>query len=137
MSMGESIQGFKEGGKSAIRRFIDDWGLVLIVILVGLASFGLGRLSALEGHKQPVQVIQSASAAAAVGTAQNEANSGGPETVPVGGEVVASKNGTVYHLPWCSGAQRISASNKVTFASEAEAKAAGYRPAKNCKGLTQ
>jgi len=48
---------------------------------------------------------------------------------------VGSKNSNKYHLPWCSGARRIAEHNKVWFSSKAEAEAAGYTPAGNCKGI--
>lgn len=51
------------------------------------------------------------------------------------GSIIASKNGSKYHFPWCVGAARIKESNKIWFSSEKEAKSAGYTPAKNCKGL--
>lgn len=51
------------------------------------------------------------------------------------GIYVASKNGTKYHLPSCSGAKRIKEENKIWFNSKQEAVQAGYEPAKNCKGI--
>jgi hypothetical protein len=51
------------------------------------------------------------------------------------GRYVASKNGSAYHLPWCSGAARIKEENKIWFATKEEAEAAGYRAASNCKGI--
>jgi hypothetical protein len=51
------------------------------------------------------------------------------------GSVVASKTGSAYYLPSCSGAARIKPENLVTFASAVEAQAKGYSPAKTCKGL--
>lgn len=93
----------------------DDVLVVLIIILVGFASFGLGRLSVVENNREVVQIEQSASVAQST--------------------YVASKNGSVYHLPWCSGAQRISEKNKIFFNSKEEAERAGYRPAGNCKGI--
>jgi hypothetical protein len=51
------------------------------------------------------------------------------------GEVVASKNGTKYYAPNCSGAARISEANKVWFVSAAAAENAGYSAASNCPGL--
>jgi len=50
-----------------------------------------------------------------------------------GDQVVASKNSTLYHYPWCSGAQRIKEKNKITFVSEQEAQSRGYALASNCK----
>ena len=51
------------------------------------------------------------------------------------GMYVGSKSGTAYHLPTCSGAKNIKDSNKIWFTSREEAKAKGYHPASNCKGL--
>jgi hypothetical protein len=48
---------------------------------------------------------------------------------------IASKNGTKYHRIDCPGARTIKESNKVYFASEDEARKAGYAPASNCPGL--
>ena len=51
------------------------------------------------------------------------------------GTYVASKSGTKYYLPSCASAKRIKDENKVWFATEAAAAAAGYAPAANCEGL--
>ncbi|MBI2617891.1 hypothetical protein HYW58_00315 [Candidatus Kaiserbacteria bacterium] len=103
--------------------------VVLIIILIGSAGFGLGRLSALQDNVVPVTVIQQErSAQASVSTASTAI------TAP-SDSVVASKVGTKYHFPWCPGAQQISEKNKITFISAEEARASGYTPAANCKGL--
>lgn len=57
------------------------------------------------------------------------------EAVGDSGRVVASKNGTKYHYPWCAGAKQISEKNLITFESIESARTAGYTPASNCKGL--
>ena len=49
-----------------------------------------------------------------------------------GTDVRGNKRSKVYHLPGCPGFEAMSASNIITFASEADAQAAGYRKAKNC-----
>ncbi|MBI2048583.1 MAG: hypothetical protein HYT30_01515 [Parcubacteria group bacterium] len=97
---------------------VNDFAMPLLVIFVGVGSFGLGRLSAQEAQKQPTAVSQVAAA-----------------VMPQGGTVIASKTGKKYHFPWCAGTQQISEKNKITFASEEKARAAGYLPAGNCKGL--
>lgn len=97
-----------------------------IIALVALASFGLGRLGTAR-PSEPLTIDYFAEARPlAAGAALAEASPGG---------VVASKKGTKYHLPWCSGAQTISEENRVYFESEEAAREAGYEPAKNCKGL--
>lgn len=95
-----------------------------VLILVGIASFGLGRQS-VESPKIEANLASPAAAAE-----KRPIEEPLPST-----QYVASKNGQVYHLPHCSGAKRISPANKITFASKAEAEAAGYRPAANCKGI--
>ena len=122
---------------------------VLLIILVGISSFGLGRLSLLEGKKEDVRItnvipFETASALSPLlkkeTSTPNEAgalssDSIPPEALPKGGQLVASKGGTKYHFPWCSGAQRISEANKIWFNSIEEARKMGYTPASNCKGL--
>jgi hypothetical protein len=118
-----NIAGGRKGG---------EYGIALVLVLLGAVSFGLGRLSAT--NDAPSTIATCAAAPAALPIAQ----AGGEQAVPrsaVGGQFVASKNGSVYHLPWCSGAQRIKEENKVWFASKDAAARAGYRPAANCKGL--
>lgn len=100
----------------------------LIIILVGFASFGLGRLSKTQEMHAPVQIYEEQLPIQEEG---GEVRSAQIDT----GSVVASKNGTKYHLPWCSGAQRIKEENKIWFTTIEEAKAAGYTPAANCKGI--
>ena len=46
---------------------------------------------------------------------------------------VASKSGTKYHALTCPGAKQIKESNKIFFAAETDAEAAGYTRAANCK----
>lgn len=92
--------------------------LVIILLLACILSFGLGYLSGRDAEKgSDVSVVTSPLAASTTE------------------RVVASKNGTKYYLPWCVGADRISDSNKVWFASTDAAKLQGYSPASNCKGL--
>jgi len=100
--------------------------VVLVVILTTFASFGLGRLSIIDESRIPVQIDNSATVFDSIKTADGSIE---------GQLYVASKNGTKYHFPWCSGAKRIKESNKISFSSKEEALKAGYSPAGNCKGL--
>jgi hypothetical protein len=108
--------------KAFLDHFLASWGLVALIFVSVLGAFGLGRLSALIEAKPLVQVAQAASEAA-------------PRPLQAGGYYVASRNGSVYYFPWCAGAGNIAEANKRWFTSEEAAKAAGYRAAKNCKGL--
>ena len=101
---------------------VSEWGLIAIVLLLGLSSFGLGRLSALQDARPPVAIMQAAMQPA-------------PRTMTEGGLVVAARGGGSYYYPWCTGATKIAPANQVWFQSEADAKAAGLAPAKGCKGF--
>jgi hypothetical protein len=49
--------------------------------------------------------------------------------------LVASKNGTKYYFPWCSGVSKINEANKVWFDSYESAQKAGLTAAANCPNL--
>ena len=49
------------------------------------------------------------------------------------GKIIGNKNSRIYHWPGCPGYTKIAEQNRVPFNSTAEAEAAGYRAAKNCK----
>jgi hypothetical protein len=113
-----------------------------IIFLVGMASFGLGRLSALESGKVPVNIenipLQAQVFKSSANSRQDITPNQGEKAssfLKEGGMLVGSKNSDKYHLPWCSGAKRIKEENKIYFSSVEEAKAKGYTPAGNCKGL--
>jgi hypothetical protein len=112
----------------------NDVFVILLILFVGSGSFALGRLSVGETSKTPI-TIENVQFGASVGSQEGLNLSNNVESVNQGGEVVASKNGSKYHFPWCSGAQTMKEENKVWFASIADARSAGYEPAKNCKGL--
>lgn len=101
--------------------------LTLVIVLVALASFGLGRRS-IEESVRPVGSSASV-------TKSLEKDEGSDEVTSDSTYYVASKNGEAYHLPFCSGAKRISDTNLIKFSTKEEAEAAGYRPAANCPGL--
>jgi hypothetical protein len=101
---------------------LGEWGLLALVLLVGIMSFGLGRFSAFEDVKPPVSIT----------LAGGEAK---PQSMYMGGLYVASRTGSVYYYPWCSGASNIAPQNQRWFKSPQEAQNAGYKPSKACKGL--
>ncbi len=122
--VGTSIQEKRQIFKSFL---MDDTFFYSILILcIGIGSFGLGRYSMSQNvtQSQPASVIFHAQPAPS--TTSPSVNT---QTY------VASKNSDKYHLPWCSGAKRITEENKIWFATKDEAKSAGYTPAGNCKGI--
>lgn len=120
----------------------------VLIVLVGGVAFMLGRAS-IEPNSTSTQIIapvqlleQIALPVAGQGTAVSAASAAetatSTESIPttVGiTTVIASKNGTKYHLPTCPGASQIKEANRLEFASIEQARAAGYEPAKNCPGL--
>lgn len=99
-----------------------------LLLLVGIASFGLGRQSVIETKQtaiskpQPLEEIRPL-------VATEEPLAAGSSNTTV---VVASKSGSRYHLPDCPGAGQIKPSNLITFPSITAAESAGYTPAANC-----
>jgi hypothetical protein len=130
--------------------------VVLMVVAVALASYGLGYKSAektavlppplpLMIHDQaPFEGVVSNESTTRASTTREVATPQAPERASVKnsapeanteGMYVGSRKGTKYHLPWCAGARTISEENRVWFASKEEAETQGYAPAKNCKGI--
>lgn len=127
-SLVEKIKGFVEEHRPNLRTIPDDLFLGLIIILVAFGSFGLGRLSKIEGSKTPVQFENMPDSTqekvrpfSSVSTTDNQ--------------LVGSKSGTKYYYSWCAGVQNILPTNLVHFASKADALARGYTPSATCKGL--
>ena len=105
----------------------------LLLVLVGVVSFGLGQRSvAGQSGGGPA-----ASLPAGVTFSQAPTTTAvqpAPTPTPAD-QVVASRSGTKYHRLDCPGAAQIKDTNKVYFDSPALAQAAGYTPAANCPGL--
>lgn len=140
--LGEKI---KSQGESLGRHF--SWSEIdtkyytaLIILLVGLGAFGLGRLSAGSAVREPItiekteesRVVSSSNSASVAQAVKTQLSSTGGASA---GSIVASKTGTKYYYPWCGGVNNIADKNKVWFNSVDEARANGYTPASNCKGL--
>ena len=111
----------------------DELFYALLVLLVGVTAFGLGRLSAGTVSEPAASTVPSVEYSRPT-TVSNQ-----PASLIVASTTqkayVASKNSTKYHLPWCSGAKRISEENKVWFASKEEVEKTGRTPASNCPGI--
>jgi hypothetical protein len=142
-------------GKIGLPKLSDGLLTVITVVLASSASFGLGMLAersiAGEGGGVKIQGVPAGafSAAAALAPIPKASKSSNvsvkskstAKEEPTGtataetGVYVASKKGTKYHLPTCSGAKTMSEENKIWFTTKEEAEAAGYMPAANCKGL--
>jgi hypothetical protein len=110
---------------------------LFVVVLVGLCSFGLGRLSVLNIHDNNEMILGNTN----VDIVKEEiGNTSFDKIDPIKNEVspkekmyVASKNGKLYYGTNCSGAKRIATKNEVWFPSAIEAEKAGYTLSSSCK----
>ncbi len=108
--------------------------VMLIIILVGFGSYGLGRLSVNQSEGARIEIIKASQAS--LTPPKDALRASVPtESSNTASVVVASKSGKKYHFPWCAGAKQIAEKNKIIFNSKEEARHAGYTPAANCKGL--
>ena len=145
--LGQKIKSFWENLKNRLEpgETAGKYYTALIIVLVGLSSFGLGRLSIQDENREPITIetdgVNQTGNIPQVSTSANNLNqtasvvSSIATKIEPGGKLVASKNGTKYYFPWCAAAAKIADANKVWFNSEAEARAKGLQPAANCKGL--
>jgi hypothetical protein len=120
--------------KNFVKNNGSDIFVILVIILVALIAFGIGRLTAPK--IEPIQIKNLEKASIENLDIENQGKVYPPATEQGDiGRVVGSKNSDKYHLPDCPGAKQISEQNKVWFDSIEAAEKAGYKPAGNCPGL--
>ncbi len=103
--------------------------IVILMILLGLSSYGLGKLSSMEKGNDPTSLQEEEtipttpiiSKIIATSTKISENNTG---------LVFASKSGTKYYYPNCT--SRVKEENKVWFNSIQEAESVGLTLASGC-----
>ena len=106
--------------------------VIIIIILVGLGSFELGRLSKnspnngikIEYTGQEANVIESAD--------QNLSNLQNPQK-SISGNFFASNRGTKYYSISCGAGKTIKEENRIYFATSTEAQNAGYELSSSCR----
>lgn len=104
---------------------------IALSIALALSAFGIGKLSELKAQKSPIKVIDPR----VVILPKEEMTTSTEPILQSGGGVVGVKSSKKYYFPWCHPVPRLKEGNAVPFQSIEEARAAGYEPAKNCKGL--
>jgi hypothetical protein len=117
-----TIANAQERCKVFVSKIPRDAVIVGVLVLASSASFGLGYLTGLDTRQGSSITIKATPLADSFATSTSGT-----------GKIVASKNGTKYYPSTCAGANRISESNKVWFASAQAAETAGYTLAANCK----
>ena len=90
---------------------------VIILVLIAVISFVLGQISIKSSFSPSVEEATYAKIC--------------PQAENINGAVYASWYGRSYYAPWCKSHIKY----KRWFQSEQAALTAGYRPARNCRGL--
>jgi hypothetical protein len=111
---------------------------ILVVILVGLASFELGRLSKHPSSGINVEYQASALAteaeAAVINTQSTVSNTVTTSSKKPSNEgYFASKRGKKYYPSDCSAGKTIKMENRIYFATEADAVARGFEKSTSCR----
>jgi hypothetical protein len=127
----EKIKGFLESEKGK------DILVVIIVILVGLGSFELGRLSkesASGGVKieYPSQGDEVTQPVDSTQTSLKNSNTNVASSDSSGKTFFASSRGSKYYTTSCSAGKTIKQENRVWFSTGEEAEAAGYTLSSAC-----
>jgi hypothetical protein len=115
-----------------------DLYIVIMIILVGTASYGLGKISSFEKNKTPISILKAREYMNSIvlnDTSNTKTETQSVQAQQTDGKIVASKSGTKYYYSWCTGVSRIKEENKIWFNSIEEARSAGLTPASNCVGL--
>ena len=131
-----------------LKSFIQDdtTYIAFLLVVVGVGSFGLGKMSLDTNSKNmsniatpallfntPSSTKDQSSELVSVSAVSGTRNPVPPTALSKSAHnFVASKAGTKYHALTCSGAKTIKESNKIYFATVDEAEAAGYTRAANC-----
>ena len=119
--------------------------VIIIVILVGLGSFKLGRLSKENGSsglkilpavavEYPNQIeTQSASAILSQNSLETNIKTSPIISNPTGKTFFASNRGTKYYTISCYAGKTIKQENRVYFTTGEEAQKAGYELSSSCR----
>lgn len=110
--------------------------IVLIVILVGLGSFELGRLSK-SGRSPGIKIKypdQVTNQPANAFSASSDASYNDPESASANtGSFFASKRGKKYYPLGCPAGSTLKEENKIWFETREEAEATGYELSSSCE----
>ena len=119
----------------------------ILLVVIGSILFALGRLSIMEKSKTGIRIeypntketssviVAISSTTSAVPKSKIDTNTVVVPAVYQSSVVIGSKSGKKYYFPWCGTVKRIKPENQVHFASIEQARAAGFTPGGNCKGL--
>ncbi len=132
-----SIHNITEKIKSIGHRFVESIVTVVVITLVSLGSFFLGRFSNNNNIYESKVLSENKIIDSKTNVENNdeiiEYTKKVPQINKEEGKYLASKNGKMYYPVSCKSASRIKDKNRVYFKTEDDAKYLGYRKAENCK----
>lgn len=112
-----------------------DYGVTWLVYLS--VSFGVGLWFAvreeLDRRSRPAYLPSSTTTVSTPASSPRNVPATPPQPTVAGTAVVGSRIRTKFHRPGCRWARKISSRNRITFASSADARRAGYRPCGECR----
>ncbi len=106
--------------------------MVLLIVATGAVAFILGAVSSNTWQQAPIVVERGEVSIVQSNTNNDNSNNKLKESAKKCA-LVGSRNGTKYYPPTCSHARRISPKNLRCFATEDDAKNAGYTRSTSCK----
>ena len=141
----QSIHNLKQKIKGFFKDNIDLIITPLILIIVGISAFFLGRSSQSILDNNNIYIVNSKigdrpetqSASSVVPLKQYINDNQNINTIkgsqePQNAVYVASSRGKLYYRIGCGGSTKLSVANKLFFNTKEQAEAKGYTPAKNC-----
>jgi hypothetical protein len=105
------------------------FAILAIILALSGGYFGYSIIEGEYGREGSLRVISGGVATS------SSATTGADESIEVKGKYVASRSGSFYYLPTCSGAKRIKEKNLIWLESREEAEARGLKPASGCQGM--
>jgi hypothetical protein len=114
---------FDNRGEVVEKSPIKPYFLAIVIILVSLLSFGLGRITATQRDGVKINFDKN--------LVENTAFVGSTLSNVTTDKISASVNGTRYYYSHCK--STVSEKNKIYFDTIAEAEASGYTLAQSCK----
>lgn len=136
MSIQETIE-FDKNGEPVHFSFIRKFFLGLVIVLVALLAFGIGRLS-VEGKREPVRIVNNSQFPISNSQSNSNDSMDNENSLKIANSqienlasVYASSKGTKYYYSYCK--STISEKNKVIFATARMAESAGYTLSATCK----
>ncbi len=140
MSINDCMQKIKLFLESDIGK---DILMVLIIVFVGIGSFGLGRISTptpktglkidFRAMEDDIKVSKIANEANVIKSLNSVSTDSNTKTESSSGNFFASNRGTKYYGISCSAGKTIKTENRIYFDTREEAERAGYELSSACR----